>query len=84
MVSLSGGGCSGQDDRRPTIHPARGRIYVPFRNPKPRGSVPGGQTTPSCDEVGLVDHACGSPAGDADEDPLVQPVELGGRGLDLG
>src|SRR4029453_18007278 len=41
---------------------------------------------PDClvDEVGLVDHACGLAASDAHEYALVQPVELGRRGLDLG
>ena len=37
----------------------------------------------SSDEVGLVDHAARPAAADADEDALVQPVELGGGGLDL-
>ena len=37
----------------------------------------------SCDEVGLVDHASGLAAADADEDALVQPVERGRGGLDL-
>src|SRR5262245_32223482 len=38
----------------------------------------------SSDEVGLVDHPCGLATGDADEDSLVQPVEVGGGSLDLG
>jgi len=37
----------------------------------------------SCDEVGLVGHASGPSAADADEDAFVQPVEIGGGGLDL-
>ena len=41
-------------------------------------------TPDSSDEVGLVDHAGGLAAADADEDALVQPVELGCGGLDLG
>jgi hypothetical protein len=36
------------------------------------------------DEVGLIDHTCGLAAGDADEDALVEPVELGSGGLDSG
>jgi len=38
----------------------------------------------SSDEVGLIDHTPGVAAGDADEDALVQPVEIGRGGLDLG
>jgi hypothetical protein len=38
----------------------------------------------SSDEVGLVDHAGCLTAGDTDEDAFVQPVEIGGAGLDLG
>src|SRR5437879_869530 len=38
----------------------------------------------SSDEVGFVDHATGLTAADADEDALVDPVELGCRGFDLG
>src|SRR4029434_1670419 len=50
-----------------------------------RGRASTSSTAPgSCDEVGVVDHACGVPAGDADEDALVQPVEVGGGRLDLG
>ena len=37
----------------------------------------------SCDEVGLVDHATRLPTTDADEDALVEPVELGDCCLDL-
>src|SRR6266849_7320050 len=37
----------------------------------------------SPDEVRLVHHAAGETAADADEDTLVQPRELAGRGLDL-
>src|SRR3954451_19679405 len=39
---------------------------------------------PSCDEVSLVDDTSRLAAADTDEDALVQPVEVGGRGLDLG
>jgi hypothetical protein len=42
------------------------------------------QTLRSSDEVGLVDHAGGLAAGGADEDALVQPVEIGGCRLDPG
>jgi hypothetical protein len=38
----------------------------------------------SSDEVGLVDHACGLAAANADEDALVQPVESRSGGFDLG
>src|SRR5947209_4116317 len=54
------------------------------------GSAPGSPGAPvrpprapgSCDEVGLVGHACGPSAADTDEDALVQPIEVGGGGLD--
>lgn len=38
----------------------------------------------SADEVGFVNHSAGLPSGDADEDALVQPLQVGGGGLDLG
>ncbi len=38
----------------------------------------------SSDEIGLVGDAGGLAAGHADEDAFVQPVEIGGRRLDLG
>ena len=37
----------------------------------------------SSDQVRLVDHAPSGTAADANEDTLVQPGELAGRGLDL-
>src|SRR5205823_11962052 len=37
----------------------------------------------SPDQERLVDHAAGVTGADADEDTLVQPGELAGRGLDL-
>ena len=49
-----------------------------------RAEVQVATSADSSDEVGLVDHACGLAAGDADEDALVQPVEVVGGGLDLG
>ena len=38
----------------------------------------------SSDEVGLVDYGSGLAAPDTDEDAFVQPLQIGGRGLDLG
>src|ERR1700749_2842054 len=38
----------------------------------------------SADEVGVVGDAGGPAAGDADEDALVEPVEIGGGRLDPG
>ena len=38
----------------------------------------------SSDEIGLVNHVIGLPAGDTDEDAFVQPLQIGGGGLDLG
>ena len=40
-------------------------------------------TPDSPDEVGLVDDTPGLPAAHADEDALVQPIEIGSGGLDL-
>lgn len=41
-------------------------------------------TRSSSDEVGLVDYSSGLPAADTDEDAFVQPLQIGGGGLDLG
>jgi hypothetical protein len=38
----------------------------------------------SSDEIGLVDHASRPATANADEDALVQPVEIGSGSLDLG
>src|SRR6266508_180297 len=44
----------------------------------------GGSAPDLCDEVGLIDDSSGLAATDADEDALVEPVEIGRAGLDLG
>jgi hypothetical protein len=49
-----------------------------------RSRLSGAQAHCSSDEIGLIDHAAGLATGDADEDALVQPVEIGGGRLDLG
>jgi hypothetical protein len=46
---------------------------LPFGVPECRGS---------CDEVGLVGHASGPSAAHTDEYAFVQPIEVGGGGLD--
>ncbi len=38
----------------------------------------------SSDEIDLVDHAARLTACDTDEDAFIQPVEVGGSGLDFG
>jgi hypothetical protein len=50
----------------------------------PRQFLYSTRTGSSSDEVGLVDYGSGLAAADTDEDALVQPVEIGGGGLDLG
>jgi hypothetical protein len=42
------------------------------------------QPPSSADKIGLIDDAAGLAAGDADEDPCVQPGEMGRSSLDLG
>jgi hypothetical protein len=80
-VGLDGFRASGS--RRSRRHFSR--AYAPRRCAGNRRAVsPLGVIPDSFDEIGLVDHAIGLTAADADEDTLVQPVECRSRGFDLG
>ena len=51
---------------------------------RPRQFLYSTRTRSSSDEVGLVDYGSGLAAADTDEDAFVQPLQIGGGGLDLG
>jgi len=50
----------------------------------PRQFLHSTRTRSSSNEVGLVDYGSVSAAADTDEDAFVQPLQIGGGGLDLG